>query len=79
MESWDDYSFEVVRIWGTNDAVFVPRQHGRGKRSGVPIDDEVTFALLAATGVLRACRCSPQSRRHSSLWGWRCSTIWLCS
>jgi ketosteroid isomerase-like protein len=50
-EMWDDYSFEVVRMRDLADLVIATvRQRGQGKRSGIPIDDEVTFAFSVMNG-----------------------------
>jgi uncharacterized protein len=50
-DTWDDYSFEVTRMRGVGDFVLVvARQRGQGKRSGVPIDDELTFVFNARGG-----------------------------
>jgi ketosteroid isomerase-like protein len=43
---WDDFVFEVSRVWDVEDHVFIAaRQRGRGKGSGAPIDDAVTFVF----------------------------------
>jgi ketosteroid isomerase-like protein len=45
-ETWEEYSFEVLRVWDEQDRVYLTaRQSGHGKRSGIPIDDEVTFVF----------------------------------
>jgi ketosteroid isomerase-like protein len=45
-EAWDEYTFEVLRVRDVGDLVIATaRQRGQGKRSGVPIDDEVTFVF----------------------------------
>jgi ketosteroid isomerase-like protein len=50
-DAWDEYSFEVLRVWDLGDSVFMTaRQRGQGKRSGVPIDGEVTFAFTLRDG-----------------------------
>jgi ketosteroid isomerase-like protein len=46
IDTWDDYSIEVTRMWDVGDFVFVAaRQRGQGKRSGVPIDDELIWVF----------------------------------
>jgi ketosteroid isomerase-like protein len=43
---WDDFVFEVSRIWDVQNYVFIAaRQRGRGKGSGAPIDDAMTFVF----------------------------------
>lgn len=50
-ETWDEYTFEVQQIRDVGDLVMATaRQRGQGKRSGVPIDDEVTFAFSVRKG-----------------------------
>jgi ketosteroid isomerase-like protein len=50
-EAWDGYSIEVLRVRGVGDLVLATaRQRGQGKRSGVPIDDEVTFVFSLRQG-----------------------------
>jgi ketosteroid isomerase-like protein len=50
-EMWDDYSFEVMRIRDLADlAIATVRQRGRGKGSGIAIDDEVTFVFSVMNG-----------------------------
>lgn len=45
-EAWEDYSFDVLRVWDQGDRVYLTaRQSGHGKRSGIPIDGEVTFVF----------------------------------
>jgi ketosteroid isomerase-like protein len=52
-EAWEDYSFEILRFSDLGDVVIATaRQRGRGKRSGVPIDDEVTFVFSVRNGKL---------------------------
>lgn len=50
-DAWDEYSFEVVRVRDFEDVVLaIARQRGQGKRSGVPVDYEVTFAFTLRRG-----------------------------
>jgi ketosteroid isomerase-like protein len=50
-EAWDEYTFEVQRVREVGDLVIAStRQRGQGKRSGVPIDDEVTFVFSVRNG-----------------------------
>jgi ketosteroid isomerase-like protein len=50
-EAWEEYSFEVLRVWDEQDRVYLTaRQGGHGKRSGIPIDDEVTFVFSMREG-----------------------------
>jgi len=50
-QAWDGYSLEVLRVRDVGDLVLATaRQRGQGKRSGVPIDDEVTFAFSMRQG-----------------------------
>jgi ketosteroid isomerase-like protein len=50
-EAWDEYTFEVLRMRNVGDLVIASaRQRGQGKRSGVPIDDEVTFVFSVRNG-----------------------------
>jgi len=50
-EAWENYSFDVLRVWDQGDRVYLTaRQGGHGKRSGVPIDDEVTFVFSVRDG-----------------------------
>jgi ketosteroid isomerase-like protein len=45
-EAWEEYTFEVLRVRDVDDLVIATaRQRGQGKRSGIPIDDEVTFVF----------------------------------
>jgi ketosteroid isomerase-like protein len=50
-EAWAEYTFEVQRVRNLGDLVIASaRQRGQGKRSGVPIDDEVTFVFSVRNG-----------------------------
>jgi ketosteroid isomerase-like protein len=50
-EAWDEYSFEVLQVRDVGYAVLATaRQRGQGKRSGVPVDHEVTFAFSLRDG-----------------------------
>ncbi len=50
-EAWADYSFDVLRVSDQEDRVYLTaRQSGHGKRSGIPIDDEVTFVFSLRGG-----------------------------
>jgi ketosteroid isomerase-like protein len=50
-EAWDEYSFEVLQVRDVGDVVLATaRQRGQGKRSGVPVDYEVTFAFSLRKG-----------------------------
>jgi ketosteroid isomerase-like protein len=46
VDVWDDYSIAILRIREVEDVVIVvSHEQGTGARSGVPIDDEVTFVF----------------------------------
>ncbi|HEY4428316.1 MAG TPA: nuclear transport factor 2 family protein [Solirubrobacteraceae bacterium] len=46
VDIWDDYAVEVTRMWDVGDFVFVAaHQRGKGKRSGVPIDEELVWVI----------------------------------
>jgi ketosteroid isomerase-like protein len=46
VDTWDGFSIEILRIRDAGDVVIViAREHGQGTRSGVPMDDEVTFVF----------------------------------
>jgi ketosteroid isomerase-like protein len=46
LETWDDFSIEIVRVREVRDVVILlAHEQGRGTRSGVPMDDEVTFVF----------------------------------
>jgi uncharacterized protein len=46
VDTWDGFSIEILRIRDAGDLVIViAREHGQGTRSGVPMDDEVTFVF----------------------------------
>jgi ketosteroid isomerase-like protein len=50
-DAWEEYSFDVLRMRDSGDSVLMTaRQRGKGKRSGVPIDGEVTFAFTLRDG-----------------------------
>ena len=45
-EQWDDYQLEIVQIVDAGDHVAVrTHQRGRGKGSGVEVEDEIWFVL----------------------------------
>ena len=45
-EQWDDYQLEIVQIVDAGDNVVVrTHQRGRGKGSGVEVEDEIWFVL----------------------------------
>src|SRR5471032_493874 len=51
VDTWDDFSIEILRASERGDAVIVvAHEHGRGTRSGVPMDDEVTFVFNFEAG-----------------------------
>jgi ketosteroid isomerase-like protein len=50
-EQWDDYQLEIVQIVDADDHVVVrTHQRGRGKGSGVEVEDEIWFVLLFRNG-----------------------------
>jgi ketosteroid isomerase-like protein len=50
-EAWDEYTFEILDVRDAGDVVIATaRQGGKGKRSGLPIHDEVTFAFSLRSG-----------------------------
>jgi ketosteroid isomerase-like protein len=53
--TWDGFSIEILRVREAGDVVFViAQQRGQGTRSGVPMDDEVTYAFtLNGAKILR--------------------------
>jgi ketosteroid isomerase-like protein len=53
VDAWDDYSIEILHYRDLgNNVIATARQRGQGKRSGVPIDGEVTFAFSLRQGKL---------------------------
>ena len=51
LEAWDAHTFEAARLWDAEDFVFVgTRESGRGKISGVPIENESTFVFTWSQG-----------------------------
>jgi ketosteroid isomerase-like protein len=45
-EQWDDYQLEIVQMVDAGEHVVVrTHQRGRGKRSGVEVEDEIWFVL----------------------------------
>ena len=45
-EQWDDYQFEIVQTVDAGDHVVVrTHQRGRGKGSGVDVEDEIWFVF----------------------------------
>jgi ketosteroid isomerase-like protein len=46
IETWDGFSIEIMRLRDVEDLVIVvAHEQGQGTRSGVPMDDEVTFVF----------------------------------
>jgi ketosteroid isomerase-like protein len=51
--TWDDWSIEILRVEDVGADVFVAAlQRGRGKGSGVPIEDEVTLVFTVRDGMI---------------------------
>ena len=51
IDAWDDYTFEITRLSSVGEFVLATaRQGGRGKSSGVPIDDDVVFVFTIDDG-----------------------------
>src|SRR5471032_2309689 len=55
VDTWDGFSIEILRVRDAGGAVIVvAHEHGRGTRSGVPMEDEVTFVFDVEAG--KICR-----------------------
>jgi ketosteroid isomerase-like protein len=51
LEAWDEHTFEAVRVWDVTDFVLVAtRDSGRGKVSGVPMENESLFVFTLSQG-----------------------------
>ena len=55
IEAWEDWSIEMLHVRGLGEVVLLAaRQRGRGRASGVPMDEAVTFAFSMREG--KICR-----------------------
>jgi ketosteroid isomerase-like protein len=57
LDAWDAHTFEAARFWSSGELVFIAVQEsGRGRASGVPMENESTFVFALSEGRIVSLR-----------------------